>query len=325
MRLLITGAAGLLGLNLALAASRTHTVFGVDRGSMRKAPFELLRLDLTDAGSFEQALSASRAAAVIHCAAVADVDACERDPEAAWRVNTALPALIARVCQQASVRLIHISTDAVFDGTSSAPYSEDDRPNPTSVYARTKLAAEGEVLAAHPDAVVARVNFYGWSPSGRRSLAEFFVNGLSAGARVKGFTDVIFCPMLVNDLGVLLLGMLEHGLNGLFHAVGPQPMSKYDFGVAIAGEFGFDSNLIAPDSVERAGLAARRAHNLALSVHRLSTALPGSLPGFSTGLRQFHQQFREGYPQLVRSYQQPSPSPEPRGAGTGFLAGAGPE
>jgi dTDP-4-dehydrorhamnose reductase len=322
MRLLITGAGGLLGLNLALDSLREHTVAGVDRGSLRNAPFELLRYDLTDPGAFERALRESRADAVIHCAAMADVDACERDPEAAWRVNSRLPSMIAKACHRSGVRLMHISTDAVFDGTASAPYSEADRPNPTSVYAQSKHSGEGEVLAANTDAVVARVNFYGWSPTGRRSLAEFFVTDLSAGSQVKGFTDVIFCPMLVNQLGVLLLRILAEGLSGLFHVVGAQPMSKYDFGVAIARTFGLDQKLVVPSSVESAGLSARRAHNLALSVHKLSTALAVGLPDFSTGLGEFHRQFTAGYPQLIRGYQQLSTEPQRGNAGEDVPPGA---
>jgi dTDP-4-dehydrorhamnose reductase len=325
MRLLITGAGGLLGMNLALGAMRTHTVVGLDRGALHNAPFDLLQVDLVNAGALVGALHDSRPDAVIHCAAMADVDACERNPTAAWQVNATVPRLIAELCQREAVRLIHISTDAVFDGTASAPYGEQDRPSPTSVYARTKAAAEEEVLGAYPAALVARVNFYGWSPTGRRSLAEYFVNSLVAGAEVKGFTDVIFCPMLVTDLGALLLRMLENGLNGLYHAVGPEPMSKYDFGVALARTFGLDSARIIPDTVDAAGLAARRAHNLALSVHKLSTAIREPLPAFSTGLAEFHRQFREGYPQLLRSYQQLSTVEGPIRTGTQTSAGTRPE
>jgi dTDP-4-dehydrorhamnose reductase len=140
--------------------------------------------------------------------------------------------------------------------------------------------------------------------SGTRSLAEFFVNHLSAGKAVRGFTDVTFCPMLVNDLARVLIRMLEKGLHGLYHAVGPEPMSKYEFGVRIARQFGFDEHLIGADSVEHAGLTARRAHNLNLSIHRLSTALGAALPSFSTGLLEFYTQYQQGYPQKVRSYQQ---------------------
>jgi dTDP-4-dehydrorhamnose reductase len=307
MRLLITGASGLLGLNLSLAARNAHTVIGVDRGRLAAPPFELIQLDLTDRGAIEKAMTESSPDAVIHCAAIADVDACEREPATARRLNTELPGRIAGACAAKSIAMVHISTDAVFDGTKVGSYDEADEPNPTNVYSETKLAGEAAVLAAHSRAIVARVNFYGWSLRGTRSLAEFFVNNLSAGKAVRGFIDVTFCPMLVNDLARVLVKMLQAKLHGLFHAVGPESMSKYEFGVRIARQFGFEEGLISAESVERAGLTARRAHNLNLSVHRLSTALGAPLPDFSTGLREFFTQHQQGYPQQVRSYQQVPP------------------
>ena len=117
MRLLITGASGLLGLNLSLAARNAHTVIGVDRGRLAAPPFELIQLDLTDRGSIERALTESSPDAVIHCAAIADVDACEREPALARRMNTDLPGRIAGACAAKGVTMVHISTDAVFDGT----------------------------------------------------------------------------------------------------------------------------------------------------------------------------------------------------------------
>jgi dTDP-4-dehydrorhamnose reductase len=306
MRLLITGASGLLGLNLALAARNAHAVIGVDRGRLAAPPFEQIPLDLMDRGAIEKALAESSPDAVIHCAAIADVDVCEREPAMARRLNADLPGRIAGACAAKSVAMVHISTDAVFDGTKADSYDEADEPHPTNVYSETKLAGESAVLAAHPRAIVARVNFYGWSVSGTRSLAEFFVNNLSAGKAVRGFTDVTFCPMLVNDLARVLVRMLDAGLHGLFHAVGPDPMSKYEFGVRIARQFGFEEQLIGAESVDHAGLTARRAHNLNLSIHKLSTALGSPLPGFSTGLLEFYAQYQQGYPQQVRSYQQAS-------------------
>jgi dTDP-4-dehydrorhamnose reductase len=321
MRLLITGASGLLGLNLSLSALASHTVIGVDRGRLVDPPFELIQRDLLVPGAFERALEESSANAVIHCAAMADVDQCEREPDHAWSLNAELPGRIAAVCAGAGVGLVHISTDAVFDGTKSGQYAEEDAPNPTSQYARTKAAAERAVLEAYPEAIVARVNFYGWSVTGRRSLAEFFVNNLNAGSQVRGFTDVVFCPMLVSDLGEVLLKALEARLQGLYHAVGPEGMSKFDFGRRIARRFGLDHELIRADSVDRAGLSAHRAHNLSLSVHKLSTALGEPLPSFSTGLDKFYTQYSQGYPQQIHGYQQDMGSADAAPARTDSPAG----
>jgi dTDP-4-dehydrorhamnose reductase len=110
--------------------------------------------------------------------------------------------------------------------------------------------------------------------------------------------------MWVNHLSQTLLEMLEKDLHGLYHVVGAQAMSKYQFGVEVARRFGLRSSLIEPQSVERSALTAKRSHNLWLSVHKLSTALGHEIPDFSTGLDGFYTQFQQGYPQKIRSYQQ---------------------
>jgi dTDP-4-dehydrorhamnose reductase len=303
-RILVTGASGLLGLNLALAARERHTVIGVDRSKLGGVPFELVCADLLDPGAADGILESTRPDWLIHCAAVAIPEACEAEPELARRLNAEFPGELAEACSKRGIKMVHMSTDSVFDGTKSGLYAEEDAPNPLNLYARTKVASERAVLDANPDAIVARVNFYGFSLNGKRSLVEFFVNNLSVGNRIKGFTDVMFNPTFVGQLSDLLLAMLAKGLRGIYHTVSPDVMSKYDFGVAVARRFGWDESLISPESVDRSELTARRAHNLGLSVHKLSTALGESLPDFSTGLDRFYTQFQQGYPQKIRSYQQ---------------------
>jgi dTDP-4-dehydrorhamnose reductase len=232
------------------------------------------------------------------------VDACEADPSGSLRLNASLPESLAEGAARRGIRMIQISTDAVLDGTREGFYTEEDAPNPLGVYAETKLAGERAVLRVNPDAIVARVNFFGWSLTGKRSLAEFFVNHLRADKTVNGFMDVYFCPMFVGDLAETLLLMLEKKLTGLYHAVGSQPLSKYEFGLEIARQFGFDPGLIKPISVAQSDLIASRSRNLRLSVHKLSTALGRPIPGFSTGLNRFYTQAQQNYPQKIVSYQQ---------------------
>jgi dTDP-4-dehydrorhamnose reductase len=197
------------------------------------------------------------------------------------------------------VRLVHISTDAVFDGR-VGNYSEEDLPNPLGVYAQTKLAGEKAVLDANPSAVVARVNLFGWGITGKRSLAEFFFYNLQARKTVMGFTDVFFCPLLANDMAEVLEKLFVRQLSGLYHLVGSECLSKYQFGVRIARRFGMDEGLIRPASVEQAGLRAARSPNLTLRVQKLEQALGGPLPGVSAGLDRFYDLYVQGYPQRLR-------------------------
>jgi len=304
MKLLITGASGLLGINLAMEAMREHEVIGVDRGKLKSAPFPVSKANFFHSHAFDSALDATQPDWVINCAALANLEECEKHPDQAKILNTNLPAELATACAKRNIKFIHLSTDAVFDGTKEGEYTEGDTPNPQGVYSQTKLDGENAVLSTNPNAIIARVNFFGWSLSGRRSLGEFFVNNLSEGKNVNGFTDVIFCPMWVNHLSRTLIEMLEKNLHGLYHVVGAQAMSKYQFGVEVARMFGLRESLISPQSVERSALTARRSHNLWLSIHKLSTDLGHAIPDFSTGLDGFYTQFQQGYPQKIRGYQQ---------------------
>jgi dTDP-4-dehydrorhamnose reductase len=304
MKLLVTGASGLLGLNLLLGQMGRHSIVGVDRSKLGGTPFSLIKADLLDPAAVDRILERVKPDAVIHTAANANVDSCEANPQGARLLNAELPGELARACAQRSIRLVHISTDAVFDGRKDGLYSETEIPNPLGIYAQSKLEGERNVLSAYPQAIVARVNFFGWSLSGTRSLAEFFYNKLASGQKCSGFIDVYFCPLFVGDLAETLVLMLDKGLSGLYHVTGSQVLSKFDFGQCIARQFGFDPALVLPRLVDDSGLRARRSHNLRLSIQKLSTDLGVEIAGASTGIAKFYTQAQQGYPQIMRSYAQ---------------------
>ena len=291
-------------MNLAMDSMSRYEIIGVDRGKLSKTPFKLLKADLLDKNAVDYVLKKARPSWVINCAAMADLDVCEDKPELAQKLNAEIPGLFAAACAEKNIRFVHISTDAVFDGTKDGFYTEEDEPNPINVYSRTKLEGERAVLRSNLEAIVARVNFYGWSLSSRRSLAEFFFNNLNNNKSMSGFTDVMFCPMFVGHTARILLAMLEKNLTGLYHVVGGQAISKYQFGVEIARKFGLKEGEISPKSVLSSGLIAQRSNNLSLSIHKLSTDLGQPIPEFSTGLDEFYTQYQQGYPQKIRSYQQ---------------------
>jgi dTDP-4-dehydrorhamnose reductase len=299
-RLLVTGASGLLGLNMALDASRQgYAVTGVvNSHRLSGTPFEVRAVDLANLSCLPSLLDETRPDLVVHCAAMAILDTCEANPRLAEIINARLPGILADETGRRGIKLIHISTDAIFDGSRDR-YKEEDQPNPLGVYARTKLAGEQAVRATNSQALVARVNFYGWSLYGQRSLAEFFFTNLSTGRQVKGFTDVFFCPLLVNDLGQLLLEMAERNLAGIYHVASSECVSKYEFGVRVARQFGLDPALVSPASVIEGNLIARRASNLHIDTSKVARALGAPPPGLGVGLQKFHQQYKEGYPQAL--------------------------
>ncbi len=301
-RLLVTGASGLLGINLALRESTRWDVTGISNSHrLMGVPFNVIPADLSTDGIIGNLIETNRPDVVLHCAAMANIDECEKSPEKAALINSIVPGRLAEVCSIKGIKLVHLSTDAVFDG-SKGDYLETDTPHPLSVYAQTKLDGEKAVLDVYPQAVVARVNFYGWSLTGKRSLAEFFYNNLSEGKSVNGFTDVEFCPLFVDHLSDLLIHLALGSHNGIFHVVSPVALSKYEFGCRIAEVFGLDDRLIKPVSVLDGGLTARRSPRLTLNTDRLKEALQIVLPGVEEGIHAFAEQHAAGYPQRLQGY-----------------------
>jgi dTDP-4-dehydrorhamnose reductase len=300
---LVTGASGLLGLNLALTAIQSgYKVTGWSgRHALVQTPFTVEQIDLIEQEGLLHRIAALAPDVIIHCAALADIDQAEQHPGLAEKLNAQVPGVIAQAAKACGAQLVHISTDAVFDGT-RGDYREADMPNPFNVYARTKLAGEAAVSAAYPDALVARVNFYGWSASGQRSLAEFFYTHLRAEQTVNGFTDVYFSPLYARHLAQLLLLMVEKKLNGLYHVFSPQATSKYAFGVSLARQFGLDESLINPISFADAGLSTPRPLNLSMNTERLQAALEEPLPSEQEGLQALYSDALAGLPDRLVGY-----------------------
>ncbi len=142
MKLLITGASGLLGINLAMEAMRENEVIGVDRGRLQSAPFQVIKTNFFNSRAFEPILDTVQPDWVINCAALANLEECEKFPDQAKILNIDLPRELATACAERNIRFIQLSTDAVFDGTKEGSYSEEDIPNPQSIYSQTKLDGE---------------------------------------------------------------------------------------------------------------------------------------------------------------------------------------
>lgn len=303
MRLLVTGASGLLGLNLCLVAeAQGHQVNGFYHSrALDGVPFDLYRVNLLKTQETIAKIEAIAPGAIIHCAALADLNIAEQKPDLAYQINAEAAGALAGAAVRMGVPFIHISTDAIFGGRPEG-YSEEDSVNPRSVYAKTKLAGEEAVRINYPDAIIARVVFYGWSLLGNRSLSEFFFNHLCLSQKMKGFTDVMFSPLYVEDLAKILLEMLNKGLTGTYHAVSPEHLSKYEFGVRIATKFGFDSELIEPIRMGDVARGAPRSMSLILKPDKLQAALGHPLPGINAGIEKLFKRWREEYPQRLQNY-----------------------
>jgi dTDP-4-dehydrorhamnose reductase len=300
--ILITGASGLLGANLiSLAREQGREVAGLyHRHPVHIGGVKMLAADLADEAETRRTLQEIKPSSVVHCAAATNVDWCEEHPEDAHRVNVSVPAALARITSQSDIRMLYISTDSVFDGE-RGNYSETDTPAPVNVYARTKLQGEREVFRQNPIALTARVNFYGWNAQSKDNFAEWILKQLTLARIVPGFSDVVFCPILANDLAEVLLAMLDRNLTGLYHVVGAEAISKYEFARQVASTFGFDPGQVACTRVADAGRRALRPRDTSLNTAKISTALGCSMPEVAAGLHRFAQLRQSGFVDHIKS------------------------
>lgn len=300
--LLVTGASGLLGSNLVLTAlSRSYEVTALfHRQRFDLSPARLLQAEIRSHADADDLLGACRPTWIIHCAANANVDGCEQDPEEALRSNAELPGHLAAAARRYGAGMVHISTDAVFDGEKGM-YGETDPTRPINVYARTKLAGEAAVAAELPGAIIIRTAIYGWNLQPKQSLSEWVLGRLERGEAVPGFQDATFTPILVNDLSELVLEMTERRLCGIYHVGSSDPVSKYQFARLVAETFELDPAMLLPSSLAAAPLKAPRPRNLSLDVSRVENVLGRPMPAVREGLARFRALRDSGYLAKLKS------------------------
>ena len=260
MRALITGAGGQLGTDLG-------SLLGDDVRSLSHA-----ELDIADSEAVARVFEETRPDVVFNCAAFHNVDECERSPDPAWAVNVrAVRDLATR-----GAKLVHLSTNYVFDGRSPEPYAEEDLPAPRSVYALTKLAGEHAALAYGRDALVARTaGLYGMA--GSASKGGNFVQRMIGRARETGSLKMVadqrLQPTYTRDLAEALVDAVEREAAGVVHLTAAGACSWFEFTAAIMETAGIDvpiepvETTVGPGGVDRPlnGVLARpRADSLGL-------------------------------------------------------------
>ena len=300
--LVVTGASGLLGANVLWSAVELgwETVGLCHQHVIRPTAAKIARVDLTDDAATRKLLFDLRPDTIVHCAAATNVDWCEDNPKEANAINIHASAVLAESAASMNARFVYISTDSVFNGK-RGDYLETDAPAPLNVYARSKLAGEYETLTRNPSSTVIRVSIYGWNAQNKDSLAEWVLRRLEAGRDVPGFTDVFFTPILVNDLIPILFALLRQDLTGLYHVVGSERISKFEFARRVAATFGFDPARVVGSRVKDAHSRAPRPLDVSLNSGKIRTALGCSMPDVDSGLREFRTLRDRQNPQHLRS------------------------
>lgn len=280
MRVLIIGASGLIGGAILVEFSDHQQTMG----TYNSFPVEgLTRVDISDLEAIRRLTEQFGPQVILQPAALTHVNYCESHPDECWRINVDGTRSIAEAASRLGARHVFFSTEYVFDGT-AGPYSEEDPPNPVSVYGRHKLAAEDAIRQVTNNHLIIRTTaVYGWERQGNNFVVRL-LRGVREGKRVAVPTDQITSPTYAPNLAQAVRELVESDACGIYNVAGPDIVDRYSFAVATARIFGFPIDLIKPVVTTELNQAARRPLRAGLKVDKAQRKLSTSLQGVEAGL-----------------------------------------
>lgn len=293
-KLYITGLAGMLGSNLAYLLKETYEIAGVDLVPVTMPGISSFCFDMLEEDKLMGNLKKVKPEVVIHTAAAVNVDQCEQESEHAKRLNDDLTRKIATCCKELGILMIYISSDAVFGGSKSGLYTEEDVPNPVNVYGSTKLAGEQHVLDIK-NSLVLRTNIYGFNVQSKYSFGEWIVTSLLANQTLSMFEDIFFSPILVNDLSVLIDLCISNKICGLYHACGTGSVNKYEFGLYVKEIFQIPTGQILVSQSTQHEFIAKRSLNMGMSNEKLSKRLGIQIRTPQESIEEFYKLYQQQY------------------------------
>jgi dTDP-4-dehydrorhamnose reductase len=281
---MVTGAGGML------AGAFRRAAVGANGANLR--PLDHRHCDITDPGSIERAIAGHRPAVIINCAAYTDVDGAERESAAADALNGHAVANLARAAKGHSIRLVHFSTDFVFDGAASRPYRPTDPTGPLGAYGKSKLL--GEQLLAQinpPNWLIVRTSWlFG---VGGKCFPATIVRAARAGKPLRVVSDQVGRPTITDDLAGATLALIGRGASGVYHLGNSGQTNWHDFAAAILTVFGLSADLRPISSAQWQAEHPQSARRPAYSVLDTSAAealLPTPLPPWQHALATYRDQ-----------------------------------
>ena len=279
MKILLTGASGLLGNAYAEAAARRgHSITALynNRKPIARGMEQCVQADAQELEKITQLILEWWPDVIVNCAAISSPVEVDANPKLAEKINVALPRHLSQLSTHLGARFLHISTDMVFDGQSQEPYRSTDMPCPQNLYGQTKLMAEREILKHHSaDPVILRIPILmGNSPSGKRSVHEKLFAALERGETPELYRDEIRQPCSASNVAEVMLELSERrDLSGIFHWAGAEKLSRFEMAQRILDHFNKPLDSIRAIDMDKNEALKKRPRNLTLNLHPIEHKL----------------------------------------------------
>ncbi len=290
-RILVTGSNGLLGQKVVEIFKREseYELVTCDLVGNGKDTFVL---DITDRQRVMDVVSSYKPLVIINAAAFTNVDNAEKEKDLAYRINATAVGHLADAANVFNAKLVHISTDYVFDGQ-KGDYSEDSLPNPVSYYGKSKLAGENLVKSKLDNYAILRTQIlYGFGRNVKKNFVLWVVEQLAKHENIRVVDDQIGNPTLADELAFAILKICRRNARGLYHVSGFETVSRYEFASKIANVFGLDFSYVKPSKTTELSQPAKRPANSSFVCLKAQTELDIHMPPIVDSLSQMKQQMK---------------------------------
>ena len=277
MKIIITGANGMLGSSLCKLYNNDHEIYALHRD--KTCYVNCLKdysVDLTNEDEVGEIIYKIKPDLLIHCASMTNLEECEKYPDLAMSINTYATENIARLCSN-RIKLVYISTDQIYGDTEY--YTESNRVlKPINEYGRTKLLGEKKVEKLCSNHIITRTNIFGWNIKPNKiSSAEWIYNSLKNNQEITLFCDYTFSPMYSIYFGEIIMLLVKINLTGTINVGSPINCSKFDFGNKLAELYGFNKSNIKKGTINDHFGNAKRNSKLDLDCTKLTSIEPNIL------------------------------------------------
>ncbi|MGC8979541.1 SDR family oxidoreductase [Caldisericum sp.] len=287
MKVLITGASGMLGKALIFENNADYSLYGTYlSANLDIKEVTLLRSDICDKNSFSEVVSKIVPDIIIHTAALTNVDLCEKEKEAAYKINVVGTENVVESGKKVNAKLIYISTDFVFNGK-IGNYTEEDFPNPINYYGITKLKGE-EISLTHKKSLIIRTSIFGLNPLGSKAGIEEIVENVKRGKRIYAPVDSFYSPISVNSLAKIIYYLIEKDASGIYHVGSRERISRFEFFNLLFTVFGLPHNNLfsVPFEEYLRGKYARRPKDVSLASSKIVRVFGIDLPSVKSDLEE---------------------------------------
>ena len=289
-KVLIFGASGTLGSNIIYYLKKKYNfIFAVHEQKLFFANvryFNFSKEDIIHESILNKKIKNIKPDIIINCAANTNLDYCQKFPKKTKIINTFFPGLLSKICKELSIKLVHISTDHLYNGKDFFKKKENFKTSPINIYAEQKLAAEKKILQNNPSSLIIRTNFFGYSFK-KNQLVDLIIKNASENKRIPLYGNYFFTTISTKYLSFCIENLIRKNTKGIINIVSNETISKYDFGLKVFDFLNLNKNLILKLKLNKKSHIAHRCKNLSLSNNKLKKIINIQIPSLDIQLNDF--------------------------------------